>query len=80
MYCLLRIHLLSITLLSFFRYIICKWLKENTKDICDYMFEVNGILEKYSSTCDKDVNEVVPLDVLKEDEEFYEYIVNSNNV
>ncbi|CAL1265972.1 unnamed protein product [Larinioides sclopetarius] len=62
------------------RYIICKWLKEDIKDIADYMFEVNEKLGKYSSTTsDADIVEVVPLEVLKENEEFYDYIVTSND-
>lgn len=45
------------------------------------MFEVNEILEKFStSDCDDDVIQVVPLDVLKSDEEFYDYIVQSNDM
>lgn len=45
------------------------------------MFEVNETLEKYSGdSCNEDVNEIVPLELLKNDDDFYEYIVNSNNM
>lgn len=63
-----------------FRYIICKWLKEDTKDISDYMYEINDALAKYRGTAnDKDITDIVPLNLLKENEEFYDYIVESNN-
>lgn len=66
---------------KFCRYIVCKWLKPDIRDICDYMYEINGILDKYSSsTSNTDINEVVPLHVLKNDEAFFEYIVKSNNL
>ncbi|XP_054724834.1 cap-specific mRNA (nucleoside-2'-O-)-methyltransferase 1-like [Uloborus diversus] len=62
------------------RYIICKWRKENTKNICDYMYEVNcHIAKRCGEASDVDVREIVPLAVLKEDQAFYDYIVNSNN-
>lgn len=45
------------------------------------MHEVNETLDKYSGdTCDTDVNEVVPLELLKNDEDFYDYIINSNTM
>ncbi|GFS91353.1 cap-specific mRNA [Nephila pilipes] len=61
------------------RYIICKWLKDDTKDIAEYMFKINERLGKLGSTSTVDVAEVVPLNILKGDEEFYNYIVESND-
>lgn len=62
------------------RYIICKNRLPNTKDIHDYLYEVNCRLGQLSSTlCDQDVIEVVPLNMLKEETSFFNYIVESNN-
>lgn len=63
------------------RYIICKWRREGTKDICDYFFEVNCRLGQLSGiTSTTDISEVVPLERLKSDQLFFNYIVNSNNI
>ncbi|GIY57075.1 cap-specific mRNA [Caerostris extrusa] len=63
------------------RYIICKWLKDDSKDVADYMFEINEKLTKYlTTTSEKDIIEVVPLNILKENEDFYQYIVTSNDI
>ncbi|XP_042901546.1 cap-specific mRNA (nucleoside-2'-O-)-methyltransferase 1 isoform X2 [Parasteatoda tepidariorum] len=61
------------------RYIVCKWKKENTKDICDYLYEVNEYFNKLSDFSEVDISEVVPLNILKQNEEFYDYICESNN-
>ncbi|XP_067142705.1 cap-specific mRNA (nucleoside-2'-O-)-methyltransferase 1 isoform X1 [Centruroides vittatus] len=62
------------------RYIICKNRLENTKDIHDYLYEVNCRLGQLSSSlCNQDIVEIVPLRLLKEDAAFYDYIVESNN-
>lgn len=59
------------------RYVICKWKREGTKDIEDYMFEVNCQLASLGKN--EDIVEVVPLSILREDEDFYNYVVESNN-
>ena len=63
-----------------YRYIVCKGKRADCKPIEDYMFHVNEQLEQFASvTCDDDVTHVVPTDLLKADEMFYEYICRSNN-
>ncbi|KAK7072367.1 Cap-specific mRNA (nucleoside-2'-O-)-methyltransferase 1 [Halocaridina rubra] len=59
------------------RYLVCKWKRDNIEDVYEYLFEVNKRLEGLHSSMD--VTELVPLDVLKEDRKFYEYMVNSND-
>jgi len=61
------------------RYIICQWKREDCKVITDYMYHVNEKLWKFGSTSQKDILEVVPLEVLTSDSDFYNYIVSSNN-
>ncbi|KAL0278281.1 UNVERIFIED_CONTAM: hypothetical protein PYX00_000138 [Menopon gallinae] len=60
------------------RYLICQYKKENCTDLIDHLMKVNEILCKRFET-KKDVLELVPLDVLKGDETFFEYIYESNN-
>jgi len=60
------------------RYIICKWKLADTNDIHDYMFDLNKQINKLKGS-KRDINEVVPLDVLKNDKEFFDYIYASNN-
>ena len=59
------------------RYIICKWKKENTSSIEQYLFMLNCHLNSLND--DQDINEVVPFEILNDDIAFREYIVNSNN-
>jgi len=61
------------------RYIICQWKREDTKVIADYLYHINEKLWKFGSTSQKDILEVVPLEVLTSDYNFYSYIVSSNN-
>ncbi len=67
--------------LFFSRYIICKGLRGDTRDIVRaYMYEINGMLNKYGVDSEpNDVQSIVPMNILKENEKFYEYIRNSNN-
>ena len=68
-------------LLLGYRYIVCKGKRADCTPIMKYMFSVNEQLGRFSGAlCDDDVTHVVPNDVLKSDETFYEYIYNSNNV
>lgn len=60
------------------RYLICKWMRKNVKGIQKHLNEI------YNSMCimrdqSTDIVELVPLDILMEDKEFYEYIQKSNN-
>jgi hypothetical protein len=44
------------------------------------MYEINGMLNKYGVDSEpNDVQSIVPMNILKENEKFYEYIRNSNN-
>lgn len=62
------------------RYIVCKWRRPNTKDIQDYMYELCCRFEQISSpTSDLDIVEVVPLEILNDDDRFFNYVLNSNN-
>lgn len=62
------------------RYIICKWRRENVDEVRNYFYEVNCRLQTLkNSNSPMDVNEIVPLKILKEDVIFSEYIRNSNN-
>ena len=43
------------------------------------MFEINERFEQiWGPSSEKDINQVVPLEVLKSDEKFFNYIVESN--
>lgn len=66
-------------MLMYCRYIICQWKQEDYKVIADYLYRVNEKLWKFGSTSQKDILEVVPLDVLTSDNDFFNYIVSSNN-
>lgn len=60
------------------RYIICKWMREGTEDVYKYLFEMNERLLGLANTS-MDIVELVPLENLKEDQEFFDYIYTSNN-
>lgn len=60
------------------RYLVCKGKKPNTDSIRSYLFDVNQFLFENSNT-DDDVSELVPLDIIREDEIFFNYICESNN-
>uniref|UniRef100_A0A1A9X0A2 Cap-specific mRNA (nucleoside-2'-O-)-methyltransferase 1 n=1 Tax=Glossina brevipalpis TaxID=37001 RepID=A0A1A9X0A2_9MUSC len=55
------------------RYLICKWKKNNTNEICSHLNYINNILNQ--RTDNKDVLEIVNFC----DEKFTTYIKNSNN-
>ncbi|MGH0160174.1 UNVERIFIED_CONTAM: hypothetical protein FKN15_058407 [Acipenser sinensis] len=59
------------------RYVVCRGLKPGIDAVRDYFFAVNLKLNHLKNT-EKDVNLVVPLDILKGDSEFYEYMIRSN--
>jgi hypothetical protein len=66
-------------MMMYCRYIICQWKREDCKVIADYLYDVNEKLWKTGSTSQKDILEVVPLEVLTSDTDFYNYIISSNN-
>ncbi|ELK16563.1 S-adenosyl-L-methionine-dependent methyltransferase FTSJD2 [Pteropus alecto] len=59
------------------RYVVCKGLKVGIDDVRDYLFSVNIKLNQLRNM-DSDVNLVVPLDVIKGDHEFTDYMIRSN--
>ncbi|XP_033932248.1 cap-specific mRNA (nucleoside-2'-O-)-methyltransferase 1 [Pseudochaenichthys georgianus] len=59
------------------RYVVCRGLKPGADAIREYMFRVNLKLNQLKNT-DTDVTEVVPLSLIKEDTDFYQFMVNSN--
>ncbi|KAL5008105.1 hypothetical protein ScPMuIL_013686 [Solemya velum] len=63
------------------RYIICQGLRSDADTVRQYMHEVNLDLNRYmTATSKEDVREIVPMDVLENDMDFFEYICTSNNV
>ncbi|XP_076027780.1 cap-specific mRNA (nucleoside-2'-O-)-methyltransferase 1 [Genypterus blacodes] len=59
------------------RYIVCRSLKPHSEPVREYMFRVNLKLNSLRET-QSDVMEVVPLSIIKEDTDFYRFMVNSN--
>ncbi|ESO94138.1 hypothetical protein LOTGIDRAFT_161337 [Lottia gigantea] len=61
------------------RYIICKNKKANSESICEYMRRINLDLCKYlTAISTEDVTEIVPLDTMKDDKDFFDYMWLSN--
>lgn len=56
---------------------MCRGLKPGSEAIREYMFRVNLKLNQLKNT-DSDVIEVVPLSIIKEDTDFYQFMINSN--
>lgn len=66
-------------LLLLFRYIICKGLRSDAGPIEQYMFDLNERFEKLGSVLsENDLVQVVPLELLHGDDNFFEYILTSN--
>ncbi|KAF3702856.1 Cap-specific mRNA (nucleoside-2'-O-)-methyltransferase 1 [Channa argus] len=59
------------------RYIVCRGLKPGSDAVREYMFKVNLKLNQLRNT-EKDVTGVVPLSIIKEDTDFYHFMMNSN--
>uniref|UniRef100_A0A8C5MK83 Cap-specific mRNA (nucleoside-2'-O-)-methyltransferase 1 n=1 Tax=Leptobrachium leishanense TaxID=445787 RepID=A0A8C5MK83_9ANUR len=59
------------------RYIVGRGLKDGIDDVRSYLFTVNRRLNQLRKT-DQDVNLVVPLQVLRGDRQFFDYMVRSN--
>ncbi|XP_041352995.1 cap-specific mRNA (nucleoside-2'-O-)-methyltransferase 1-like [Gigantopelta aegis] len=63
------------------RYIICKGKRSDSLPVLQYMRSINEDLCKLLvSTSTKDVNEIVPLQALQNDEQFFQYIKDSNEI
>ncbi|XP_048375572.1 cap-specific mRNA (nucleoside-2'-O-)-methyltransferase 1 [Sphaerodactylus townsendi] len=59
------------------RYVVCKGLKSGIEEVKEYLFAVNMKINQLRKS-DQDVNLVVPLEVIKGDHEFYDFMVQSN--
>lgn len=59
------------------RYIVCRGLKPGSDAVREYMFRVNLKLNQLKNT-DSDVTDVVPMHIIKDDTDFYQFMVNSN--
>ncbi|XP_044128802.1 cap-specific mRNA (nucleoside-2'-O-)-methyltransferase 1 isoform X2 [Bufo gargarizans] len=59
------------------RYVVCRGLKVGTEDVRNYLFTVNLRLNQLRNS-EQDVNLVVPLEVLRGDRQYYDYMVRSN--
>ncbi|XP_075060543.1 cap-specific mRNA (nucleoside-2'-O-)-methyltransferase 1 [Mixophyes fleayi] len=59
------------------RYVVCRGLKAGIEDVRNYLFTVNLRLNVLRNS-DQDVNLLVPLEVLRGDRPFYDYMVRSN--
>lgn len=56
---------------------MCRGLKPGSDAVRDYLFRVNLKLNQLKNL-DTDVTDVVPLSIIKEDTDFYHFMVNSN--
>lgn len=61
------------------RYIVCKGLRSNSQAVHEHMFNVNVRINRLKAEGIEDVNEIVPLHILMEDEEFSSYMAESND-
>ncbi|XP_074092933.1 cap-specific mRNA (nucleoside-2'-O-)-methyltransferase 1 isoform X2 [Macrotis lagotis] len=59
------------------RYVVCKSLKSGIDDVREYLIMVNKELNRLRKS-ELDVNLVVPLNVIKGDPEFTDYMIRSN--
>ncbi|XP_013115503.2 cap-specific mRNA (nucleoside-2'-O-)-methyltransferase 1 [Stomoxys calcitrans] len=58
------------------RYLVCKWKKEDTHDICTYLNLINNILNEEN---EEDVLDIVDLELILQDKPFFDYIKESND-
>jgi cap1 methyltransferase len=63
------------------RYVVCKGFRNDSRSVADYLFDVNDQLNelKDDEEDESDVLEVVPLEVLQQEEEFMTYVTKSND-
>jgi len=67
------------------RYVVCKWKRPDTDNVSQYLHQVNKLLNDLKfdlggrTRSESDVVEVVPVDLLQQDKQFFDYIVRSNN-
>uniref|UniRef100_A0A1I8MRU7 Cap-specific mRNA (nucleoside-2'-O-)-methyltransferase 1 n=1 Tax=Musca domestica TaxID=7370 RepID=A0A1I8MRU7_MUSDO len=58
------------------RYLVCQWKKNDTHTISHYLNHINNILNQNN---DEDVLEIVDLDLIRADTDFFDYIKKSND-
>ncbi|XP_014283812.1 cap-specific mRNA (nucleoside-2'-O-)-methyltransferase 1 [Halyomorpha halys] len=61
------------------RYIICKHKMMGTDSIRDFLFEINSRLWNLGKNSKIDINGIVPLEIMKDNVEFFNYLRDSNN-
>lgn len=61
------------------RYLVCKWKKPFTDNIQRHLFEINKEMW-LNKKQELDIFEMVPMSVMQEDQQFFEYVFKSNNV
>ena len=61
-------------------YIVCEGAQPFKAEIEKYLLDINESLNKYfrDQNSDQDIESIVPLDLLKKDKNFYNYIKKSN--
>lgn len=59
------------------RYVVCRGLKPGSDAVREYLFRVNLKLNSLRNS-ESDVTDVVPPSIIKEDTDFYQFMVNSN--
>lgn len=60
------------------RYLVCKWKKANTDTIYRHLFDVNSTMFNLTGS-NNDFLQLVPLEVIQNDDRFFKYICESNN-
>ena len=61
------------------RYLICQGMRLDSAPVRDYMFTLNEWFQQHWGVLvEEDLREIVPLKKLKQDEQFYQYIFDSN--
>lgn len=61
------------------RYLLCKWRRKNVDGIAKYLFKINKKLFNYPKNHSMDINEIVPMEIMQEDQKFMNYFKDSNN-
>ena len=61
------------------RYVVCEDYRDLNRTVYQYLIGVNDTLnDLQANEKDKDVKEVVPLEMLLEDKDFFNYVKSSN--
>uniref|UniRef100_A0A670YDG3 Cap-specific mRNA (nucleoside-2'-O-)-methyltransferase 1 n=1 Tax=Pseudonaja textilis TaxID=8673 RepID=A0A670YDG3_PSETE len=61
------------------RYVVCRGLKAGIEEVRDYLFTVNIKINQLRNS-DQDVNLVVPLEVIRDDHDFYHYMIHQARI